>query len=91
MREYTTFNGFDLVPTSHPQFIGHPGTLGTRAGNFALQNADLVIAVNQSQISDANELLLHLAASAAVQATSLRIFRDGKQASVTLSALAKEP
>ena len=41
----TTFNGFDLVPTSHPQFIGHPGTLGTRAGNFALQNADLVIAL----------------------------------------------
>ena len=56
-----------------------------------VQPGDLVIAVNQSQISDANELLLHLAASAAVQATSLRIFRDGKQASVTLSALAKEP
>ena len=39
----TTFNGFDLVPSDHPLLIGHPGTLGTRAGNFALQNADLVI------------------------------------------------
>ena len=39
----TTFNGFDLVPSSHPLLIGHPGTLGTRAGNFALQNADLVL------------------------------------------------
>lgn len=41
----TTFNGFDLVPTDHPLLMGHPGTLGTRAGNFALQNADLVLAV----------------------------------------------
>ena len=41
----TTFNGFDLMPTDHPLFIGHPGTLGSRAGNFALQSADLILAV----------------------------------------------
>ena len=41
----TTFNGFDLLPTDHPLFIGRPGTLGSRAGNFALQNADLILAV----------------------------------------------
>ncbi|MEI6604131.1 MAG: trypsin-like peptidase domain-containing protein [Verrucomicrobiota bacterium] len=55
-----------------------------------IRPGDLILAVNQAQISDANELLLHLAASAAVQATSLQIFRDGRQARVNLPALAKE-
>jgi acetolactate synthase-1/2/3 large subunit len=41
----TTFNGFDLVPSDHPQFIGRPGSLGSRAGNFALQSADLLLAL----------------------------------------------
>lgn len=39
----STFNGFDLVPSSHPQFAGRIGTVGQRAGNFALQNADVVV------------------------------------------------
>ena len=39
----TTFNGMDLVPSSHPQFAGRIGTVGQRAGNFALQNADVVL------------------------------------------------
>lgn len=39
----TSFNGFDLIPSDHPQFIGRIGTIGTRAGNFALQNADLIL------------------------------------------------
>lgn len=39
----TTFNGFDLLPSQSDHFIGRIGTLGSRAGNFALQNADLVI------------------------------------------------
>ena len=51
---------------------------------------DLILAVNQSQISDANEFFLHLAASAAVQATSLQVLRDGKQVRVQLPALPKE-
>lgn len=37
--------GFDLLPTEHPLFIGCIGNKGTRAGNFAIQNADLVIAI----------------------------------------------
>ena len=41
----TTFNGFDLVPSDHELFIGRIGTIGDRAGNFALQNADLVISI----------------------------------------------
>jgi acetolactate synthase-1/2/3 large subunit len=39
----TTFNGFDLIAFESDNFIGRIGTLGSRAGNFALQNADLVI------------------------------------------------
>lgn len=39
----TTFNGLDVIESSHPNFIGRIGTIGQRAGNFALQNADLVI------------------------------------------------
>jgi acetolactate synthase-1/2/3 large subunit len=39
----TTFNGFDLVPSDHKLFMGRIGTLGQRAGNFVLQNADLVL------------------------------------------------
>jgi acetolactate synthase-1/2/3 large subunit len=39
----TTFNGFDLIPSGSDNFVGRIGTLGSRAGNFALQNADLVI------------------------------------------------
>lgn len=38
----TTFNGFDLLEDSHPYYIGRIGTIGQRAGNFVLQNADLV-------------------------------------------------
>ncbi|NTV52575.1 MAG: thiamine pyrophosphate-binding protein, partial [Candidatus Firestonebacteria bacterium] len=41
----TTFNGFDLVPSDHPQYIGRIGTVGDRAGNFALQNADVVLSL----------------------------------------------
>lgn len=39
----TTFNGLDVIESSHPNFIGRIGTIGQRAGNFALQNADLVL------------------------------------------------
>ena len=33
----------DLIPSDHPLFAGRPGTIGTRAGNFCLQNADCVL------------------------------------------------
>jgi acetolactate synthase-1/2/3 large subunit len=35
----------DLIATDHELFVGRPGTIGTRAGNFVVQNADLVIVV----------------------------------------------
>lgn len=39
----TTFNGMDLVSSAHPQFAGRIGTVGQRAGNFTLQNADVIL------------------------------------------------
>lgn len=39
----TTFNGFDLLPSDSKYFIGRIGTLGSRGGNYALQNADVVL------------------------------------------------
>jgi acetolactate synthase I/II/III large subunit len=33
----------DLIGSDHPLFAGRPGTIGTRAGNFCLQNADFVL------------------------------------------------
>ena len=41
----TTFNGLDLVSSDHPNYAGRIGTLGTRSGNFTLQNADLVLSL----------------------------------------------
>lgn len=39
----TTFNGVDILPTEHKNFCGRIGTVGQRAGNFTLQNADLIL------------------------------------------------
>ena len=33
----------DIFPNDHHLFAGRPGTIGTRAGNFVVQNADLVL------------------------------------------------
>ncbi len=39
----TTFNGFDIVPNDCPFYCGRIGTAGHRAGNFTLQNADVIL------------------------------------------------
>ena len=39
----TTFNGFDILDKNNPYYIGRIGTIGQRAGNFTLQNADLIL------------------------------------------------
>jgi len=41
----TTAWTHDLIDSSHPLFAGRPGTIGTRAGNFCLQNADFVLVI----------------------------------------------
>jgi len=39
----TAFNAHDVLPDDHPAYVGRPGTVGDRAGNFAVQNADVVL------------------------------------------------
>ena len=40
-----TWGGKDLIPAEHPLNMGGLGVCGPRAGNFAVQNADLVLAL----------------------------------------------
>lgn len=40
-----TWGALDMFPSDHPLLVGPFGMDGTRYGNFAVQNADLVIAV----------------------------------------------
>lgn len=39
----TAFNAHDLLPNDHPCYVGRPGTVGDRPGNFAVQNADFLL------------------------------------------------
>lgn len=39
----TTRMGMDIIDHEHPNFIGKPGTYGDRAGNFAVQNSDVLL------------------------------------------------
>jgi acetolactate synthase-1/2/3 large subunit len=39
----TGFNAHDAIPNASPLYVGRPGSLGERAGNFAVQNADLLL------------------------------------------------
>jgi acetolactate synthase-1/2/3 large subunit len=39
----TAFNAHDLLPSGHPRLVGRQGTIGDRAGNFAVQNSDFLL------------------------------------------------
>jgi len=39
----TSFNAYDTLTNDHALYAGHPGMVGDRAGNFAVQNADFVL------------------------------------------------
>ena len=39
------FDSTDLMPTADPLYVGQPGLLGDRPGNWAIQNSDLVLSV----------------------------------------------
>ena len=41
----TTFNGMDVITEDNNNYIGRFGTLGNRAGNFCVQNADVLITI----------------------------------------------
>lgn len=39
----TAWNAHDLIENENPFYIGRPGTVGDRSGNFAVQNSDLLL------------------------------------------------
>ena len=41
----TAWNANDAVAFDNPYFVGMPGTVGTRSGNFAIQNCDLLLSL----------------------------------------------
>ncbi|MGP1586929.1 MAG: thiamine pyrophosphate-binding protein [Treponemataceae bacterium] len=41
----TYWDSIDLIESDHPLYVGRGGNMGDRAGNFAIQNADLILAV----------------------------------------------
>ena len=41
----TAWNAHDLMHDDSPYFAGRPGTIGTRGGNFAVQNCDLLVSL----------------------------------------------
>ncbi len=41
----TYWNAIDLIETDHPLYCGRAGNMGDRPGNWAIQNADLILAI----------------------------------------------
>jgi acetolactate synthase-1/2/3 large subunit len=41
----TAWNAHDVLWDEHPLFCGRPGTVGTRGGNFIMENADLIMSI----------------------------------------------
>ena len=39
----TAWNAHDVLYDAHPAYCGRPGTVGTRGGNFVVQNSDLLL------------------------------------------------
>lgn len=39
----TGWNAHDAMPDAHPLYVGRPGSVGDRGGNFAVQTADYVL------------------------------------------------
>ena len=41
----TYWNAIDLMENEHPLYVGRGGNMGERAGNFAVQNSDLLLVI----------------------------------------------
>jgi acetolactate synthase I/II/III large subunit len=41
----TTWLAIDVIPSSHPLYVGRPGGLASRGSNFAIQNSDFLLSI----------------------------------------------
>ncbi len=73
----TAWNAHDLLWEEHPLYAGRPGTVGDRAGNFVVQNADLLLSVgcrlNIRQIGYEHEAFARAAWRALVDVDALEL------------------
>ena len=81
-----------LVPE---RLRGYRGVVVTAIAENGLAAAqvrigDLVVGVNNSRVTGASDFFQHLAASAAVQDTSLQVVREGQVLRLTLPALSRQ-
>jgi serine protease Do len=85
--------GLEVRDLSAPEALhGFRGVVATRVTESAIVAGkvlpgDLIVAVNNTQISNTNEFYLHLAASASVQATTLQIIRHGESQRIDIPDL----
>lgn len=78
--------GKDVMYYEHPLFVGHPGPKGDRAGNFAIQTADLILSIGCSLHAQTtgweNELFAPNAVKVQIELDSAVLARE--QVGVTL-------
>ncbi len=83
----------DLIASDHPLFAGRPGTIGTRSGNFCLQNADCVLVIgsrlNIRQTSYNWDSFAKKAWVAQVDVDPAELSKPGVQADLKVAADAK--
>lgn len=72
----TTRLGIDLIESEHPLYVGRPGNYGERSANFAVQNADFILAVG-SRLSTAS--VGHDSASFGKHAVKVMVDIDPKE------------
>jgi len=89
-----TFNGFDIIETGNPFFIGRVGTIGNRSGNFVLQNADLLIEIgsrnNIRQISYAWRFFARSAKKVVVDIDEAELQKPTVRPDIAIHADAKQ-
>ena len=86
----TAWNSHDLIPDAHPAYAGRPGSLGDRAGNFAVQNADFVLVLgcrlNVRQVSYAWDLFARNATVAMIDVDAAELKKPTLKVAIPVHA-----
>lgn len=89
-----SWSGADLISTKEPSYIGRPGLIGDRAGNYAIQNADVILAIGTRlsipQIGHATELFAKNAKLIVVDIDKAELAKKTLRVDVPIHADAKE-
>lgn len=90
----TTKNAFDLVEDLNPKLAGRVGINGQRAGNFAIQNSDLIISIGSRlsypTIGYETDLFARYAFKVVVDIDSLQLEKANIDIDMSINCDAKE-